>query len=173
MPAPLIWLGIGLASLYATDTLSKRYQKEKGRVVVYPGESDLEVQPVNGSVVCCGIFSIFDHTGIWCDGNIIELKGNGLIRGISPERFLQGRSGNRIYVACNASHEPMIDVQSMYRAVSRVYEYSPYHLIENNCHRFVWQCLSGRRDKITRFSELNDNMSRHFGEPVHWHKAKI
>ncbi|MCV2884126.1 hypothetical protein OE749_05425 [Aestuariibacter sp. AA17] len=173
MPAPLVWLGLGLASLYASDSLTKAYQRTKGRVVYYPGESELPVKPVNGAVVTCGIFGVFDHTGIWCDDHIVELKGNGLIRGVSPERFLHGRSGEKIYVACDQADQPLIAPEAFQRASEQLFQYSRYHVLDNNCHRFVWQCLSGQRERLTRFTELNTRMCQHFSTPIHWHVAKL
>jgi hypothetical protein len=46
------------------------------------------VIPINGSVVCCGIFGALTHTGLWVNGGIIELSGSGLVRTVSPERFI-------------------------------------------------------------------------------------
>ena len=46
------------------------------------------VIPVNGSVVCCGICGALTHTGLWVNGGIIELSGSGLVRTVSPERFI-------------------------------------------------------------------------------------
>lgn len=169
MPVPLIWVGAGLAALYAGAKIAESH-RDSGLVVKhYPGESDNAVTPINGAVVCCGIFGVFDHTGIWLDGSIIELKGNGLIRGISPERFIHNRSGEQIYVACGKDDQPLIDPTTAARAAERLYQYSEYHVIENNCHRFVWNCVSGRNEKLTRFSELNDVLSRYFDTRVSWH----
>ena len=173
MPAPLIWLGVGLATLYATDQLSKHANKKQNRIRHYPGESDLPVKPVDGAIVSCGIFGVFDHTGIWLDGSIIELKGNGLIRAISPERFIDNRSGEDIFVATDENAIPLAESLTCERAADRLYQYSDYHVIENNCHRFVWNCLSGTNEKITRFTELNSCLHNHFACPISWHRAKV
>ena len=172
MPAPLVWLGLGIAGLFAADELHKSHQKSKGRVAHYPGESDEFVEPVNGSLVTCGIFGVFDHTGIWVDGNIIELAGNGLIRGVSPDRFIDNRSGEKIYIACDDDAQPLVSDLAAERAVSRLFEFSDYDVITNNCHRFVWQCLSGERRKLTQFTELNRLMSEYFDQAISWKRVK-
>ena len=72
MPVPLIWLGAGLAALYAGVKYSDS-QAYRGAVAHMPGESDLGVLLLDGCIVSCGVFGVFDHCGIWIDGNIIEL----------------------------------------------------------------------------------------------------
>lgn len=169
MPAPLIWLGAGLAALYAGDKLSKQHLRNNNIVNHYPGESDALVSPVNGSIVCCGIYGVFDHTGIWVDGDIIELKGNGLVRAISPERFLDNRSGDAIFVLCNGSEQPLVSENGLNNAVNLLYSYSEYDVLSNNCHRFVWQCVSDSNQKVTSFYELNTELSSFFSESLNWH----
>lgn len=47
-----------------------------------------------GAIVCCGVGGVLEHTGIWTEDNmIIEFDGNGLIKPISPTRFIKERSG--------------------------------------------------------------------------------
>ncbi|MFT4939269.1 MAG: hypothetical protein ACI88A_002308 [Paraglaciecola sp.] len=172
MALPLIWLGAGLAALYAGAkyTDSKSY---RGAVAHMPGEGDVSVMPVDGCIVSCGVFGVFDHTGVWIDGNIIELKGNGLIRGISPQRFLGERSGDEIFVACCAQSIPLVAQDIYARTVNQLYQYSEYDLMRNNCHKFVWRCISGQNEAITRFTELNNKMAKHFGTHISWQKSLI
>lgn len=170
MPVPLIWLGAGLATLYAGVKYSDS-QAHRDSVAETSGESDSGVLPVDGCIVSCGVFGVFDHSGIWIDGNIIELRGNGLIRGISPARFLHQRSGEDIYVACDAQLQPLVASGTMKRAVGRLYQYSEYDLIKNNCHKFVWQCISDINEPLTRFAELNNKMVSHFDSKITWQKA--
>jgi hypothetical protein len=172
MPVPLIWLGAGLAALYAGVKYSDSHAY-RGSVTYMPGEeeSDSKVILVDGCIVSCGVLGVFDHCGIWIDGNIIELRGNGLIRGISPKRFLHQRSGDYIYVACNAQLQTLVAPGTKERAVSQLYQYLEYDLIKNNCHKFVWQCISDINEPLTRFSELNNKMACHFDCKVSWQKA--
>lgn len=134
----------------------------------YPGETHSTVQPSNGGIVCCGIYGVFEHTGIWIDGNIVELRGNGLIRGVSPSRFLDDRSGDVISIVCDNSFQPLIDPQAASRTESRLFEYCEYDVITNNCHRFVWQCVSGQIAAITSFYDLNCALSKHFVSELNW-----
>lgn len=168
MPLPLVWLGAGVAALYAGSKLSREQQKYDGHIKHFPGECQLSVMPVNGAVVCCGIYEVFQHTGIWFDGEIIELKGNGLVRAISPERFIDNRSGNRIYIACNSDLQPLVDAGCATRAASRVFEYQDYDVIDNNCHRFTLQCVFGKDVAATRFAAVNEQLNLRFETPIHW-----
>ncbi|MCU7553985.1 hypothetical protein OCL06_05175 [Alteromonas sp. ASW11-19] len=168
MPLPLLWLGAGLAAAYATSQWVREQQKADGHIRHFPGEHAEQVKPVDGALVCCGIYGLFQHTGIWLGGNIIELKGNGLVRGISPERFLHNRSGERIYIACHSNHRPLVDPKAAARALARVYSYSEYDVLNNNCHRFVYEMITGEVKPITRFGELNAAVSRYFSACIHW-----
>ncbi|WP_416308380.1 hypothetical protein [Neptunicella sp. SCSIO 80796] len=173
MPIPLLWLGAGLGSLALGHHIHKEQQRSRYTVGYFPGEDHLMVTPRNGSVVCCGIYGVFEHSGIWFDDQIIELKGNGLIRAISPARFLANRSGERIFVACDAQKQPLLERQCANRAVARIFNYDRYDLFQNNCHRFTWQCVSGQSTKVTQFSDLNDKLSELFSTPVHWQPAEV
>lgn len=168
MPAPLLWLGASAIAILAGAKYSNDKCLEKS-VSRLPGNSAIEVEPVNGAIVSCGIFGFFEHTGIWVDGNILELKGNGLIRGVSPNRFLQTRSGDDIYMACDNHNRPLIQADAADRALSRLFSYSEYDVIKNNCHKFVWQCISGEDMPLTRFSALNQKMAERFATTIHWH----
>ena len=172
MALPLLWLGAGALAILA----SKEYVSEaraKSRIRLMPGEGKEYVEPQNGAVVSCGIYGLFDHTGIWVDGNIIELKGNGLIRGVSAQRFLQNRSGECIYVACDNNNQPLVAGQAAERAIAQLFQYSHYDVFKNNCHKFVWQCLSGQQQSLTRFSDLNQKMAEWFNCDIHWQLASI
>ncbi len=172
MPLPLLWLGAGIAAAYAGSQLAREKQKSDGHIRHFPGEHQSEVTPLDGSVVCCGIYELFQHTGIWLDGNIVELRGNGLIRAISPSRFLADCSGNRIFVACNDSLAPLVAPDSVGNALKRLYTYSEYDLVSNNCHRFAFECVSGHCRRITRFAELNAALKAQFQTPIHWQPVR-
>ncbi len=168
MPAPLIWLGAGIAALYAGDKIAKVNAVSRERVHYFPGEGKELVKPVNGAIVCCGIYGVFEHTGIWIDGNIVELKGNGLIRGISPSRFMADRSGEYISILCDLNTNPLISAEAENNAINKLFTYSDYHVISNNCHRFVYHCVTGTNKTITSFSELNHHLFHYFQCPLSW-----
>jgi hypothetical protein len=173
MPLPLVWLGAGVAALVAGNHLAKEYDRSKGVIGSFPGEKKDVVAPVDGAIVCCGIYQVFEHTGIWIEDHIVELKGNGLIRGISPQRFLDNRSGEKIFIACDSEGSPLTDNNAMHRASERLYEYADYHLLKNNCHRFVSECLTGQSADITSFTDFNHILFAHFDTSIHWFPAKI
>jgi hypothetical protein len=171
MPLPLLWIGAGVVTYLASTQLADK--KSNTSVAVNPGDGKLRVTPADGAIVSCHIYGVFEHTGIWLDGNIIELKGNGLIRGISPQRFLQQRSGEEIFVACDAYAQPLIAAGAAERASSQLYCYSEYDLLKNNCHKFVWQCVSNKNQSLTSFAELNQSLADYFGQALHWQRAAV
>ncbi|MGJ8681478.1 hypothetical protein [Paraglaciecola sp.] len=172
MPAPLFWFGASALALLAGAKYSND-KKLEGVVGTLPGECDIAVKPIDGAIVCCGVYEVFDHSGIWVDGDIVELKGNGLIRGISAERFLKDRSGEQIFIACDANYQPIGDAFFAKRAVSRLFEYSEYDVLNNNCHNFVWQCIADKNESVTRFSELNTHLANKYNQIIHWQPCKV
>jgi hypothetical protein len=172
MPAPLFWLGTSALALLASAKYSSDEILDES-VGTRPGHSDIGVKPMNGAIVCCGVYEVFDHSGIWLDGNIVELKGNGLIRGVSPQRFLKDRSGEQIFIACDNQYQPLIEHGVAKRAASRLFEYSEYDMFRNNCHKFVWQCISEKDEQITRFAELNNQLSNQFKQVIHWQPSLL
>ena len=170
MALPLIWLGLGIGALVAGQQLEK--SRHRCHVQHFPGEITLPVVPKNGSVVCCGIYGVFDHSGIWLDGHIVERAGNGLVRAISPERFLARRSGERIFVLCDAQGQALGNEAAAERAGKQIFQYADYHLIRNNCHQFVWACLGHHREPVVLFSELNRLLASHYQCRLSWHPAK-
>lgn len=171
MAAPLIWLGAGLAALAIAD--KERRSPKGSQVIHYPGESVMQVSPTDGAVVCCGIYGVFDHTGIWVDGQIIELKGNGLVRAVSPSRFLANRSGERIFVLCDAAGNAIENQRAASIALSKVFTYSEYDVLKNNCHRFCWQCISDERERVTAFTQLNQLLATHYQTRLRWHPIGV
>lgn len=170
MPAPLLWLGAGVAASLASKKIKDTHRHSLTHVGHYPGESQDKVAAVNGALVCCGIYGAFDHTGIWVDGSIIELRGNGLIRAVSEQRFLHNRSGSQIHILCDQNNQPLVSAQTTQRAIAKLYQYSDYHVIKNNCHRFCWQCVSGQNTAVVSFHDLNQLLHRHFNTILSWHR---
>lgn len=162
MALPLLWIGAGIAAVTAGSQVVKELNRSATRV-----------KPVDGAIVCCGIMGVFEHSGIWVEGSIIELRGNGLIRPVSPERFLAERSGSQIYIATDAHFSALQCEQTVNRAVEKLYTYEKYHVLNNNCHRFVHRCMTGNNESITRFGELNSALTRYFDTSVAWYTAAI
>jgi hypothetical protein len=122
-----------------------------------------------GSLLVCEIFQLFEHTGIYIgDGLIVELQGTGLVRAISAARFLQGRSGNHLLVACNAQGRPLSSEAAASRAIAQIYSYQRYDLIRNNCHRFSVSCITGRAEPVTSFFDLKTELSLFWRTDIQW-----
>lgn len=191
MPLPLVWLGAAAISALAVKEFAddrKKQQQRRGRyarpqrlsdlgrhdspVAIYPSDmfkTEQTVKPEIGSIVCCGIGGVLDHSGIWVgDNTIVELDGEGLIKPISVSRFTKERSGKHIFVACDSLANPLVSTQAAKRAIEQIYQYRDYHLIENNCHQFIWQCFEPNDQRITTFKELNEKLGKLFNRAIYW-----
>jgi hypothetical protein len=173
MPVPLIWLGAAALGAYTANKANTAYLKRKSVVDAMPGESPHYSLPVNGSIVTCGIYGVLDHTGIWVDGNIYELSGKGLVRCLSPRRFLGSRTGSKIYIACDHMNNPLFDIGACKRAKKLLFTIHDYHLFKENCHKFVAQLITNNDVNITSFSDLNTFLSLFFNTPIRWNLTEI
>lgn len=192
MALPLIWLGGALigAGIIAEDRERRRKIERDRRLKrgscndtsnnslgAWPSlydESFKKVKPIPGAIVCCYVFGVIEHTGIWLgDDTLIELHGSGLIRAVSTNRFLAGRTGNEIFLACNHKHQVLVDEAILANAQAQLFNYRDYDVFDNNCHRFVWSCLTGSEESLSSFEKLNDNLAKYFGEPIYWDQASI
>jgi len=157
------------------DDVLERFGETKTKK--YPSDtysSDTFVQPLPGSVVCCEVYGMLDHTGIWIDNDtIVELSNSGLVKAVSPERFLSERSGENIFIACDSSHKPIIIDQCEQRAIDNVFSYREYDVIDNNCHRFVQFCLSGIDLELTTFATLNKHLATLSQKNIYWDKVNV
>ncbi len=164
-------LPIYLVGAVAGVLLVERTQKHINRragVGIEPGSvSQPQVTPQHGSIVCCEIYHSVWHTGIWTDDGIVELAGSGLVRLISPTRFLAQRSGAQIYVLSASDGRVLANPELAQRALSEVFTYRAYHLLDNNCHRFVAHMLDASdAQDIVWFHELNGLIHRHYGDTL-------
>ncbi|MBV7315523.1 hypothetical protein [Shewanella sp. NIFS-20-20] len=126
---------------------------------------------VAGAIVCCHVFGVIEHSGIYVgDDCIVELQGTGLIRPISMARFLQGRTGEYIFVATNSIGQILVEPRAIDAAIAAIYHYRHYHLLNDNCHRFVWYCLSGQQRRVIDFDELNLLLAQRFGHAIEWRR---
>ena len=198
MPLPLLWIGAGLVGAALTadhlrekeqQFINKQDRKRLQHTEPEPyrvGESSapklpsdvvtsfISAKPVPGAVVCCSVFEAFDHTGIWVDDDlIVELHGNGLIKGVSVKRFLENRSGEQVFVACDSLGEPLVVSGSVSRATKELLNYWPYDVRDNNCYRFTWQCVSGESQRVVDFSDLNDLLAKLHHKRVYWDKLDL
>ncbi len=191
MPLPLLWIGGAIigAGLIA-DEKQKRKQTERDRLLgLAPKEPEADkhlglgpslidrslrqVAPKPGAIVCCYVYGMIEHTGIWLGDNmLIELHGSGLVRVVSVKRFLAGRTGTQIYLACDHQHQPLINPLVLSRAESKVYQYREYDLFDNNCHRFVYACLTDIEVSLPSFNQFNAKLAEHFGEVIYWDEMK-
>ncbi|MDO6446826.1 hypothetical protein Q4493_13685 [Colwellia sp. 1_MG-2023] len=191
MPLPLLWLGAAAVSAFAVKSAAddrKAQQKQRSRyrkvqslmdlerhespIAIYPSDyfsTEQRVKPAVGSIVCCGIGGVLDHTGIWVDDDtIIELDGEGLIKPISVKRFTKERSGKHIFIACDSNATPLACASAADKAIAQIFQARKYHVLDNNCHRFIWQCLGGEHEKVITFKDLNLCMAKKFNRKIYW-----
>lgn len=191
MPLPLLWLGAAAASLFAVKELAddrkeqqrkRRYSRDaesysmlkrhESPMATYPTDlfnTEEKVKPEIGSLVCCGIGGLLEHTGIWVgDNTIIELDGNGLIKPISVQRFTKERSGKNIFIACDSKAKPIADEIAASRAQKQIFQCLDYHVIDNNCHQFIWQCFRPHDSNLSTFKELNIRLAKLFDKKIYW-----
>lgn len=195
MPLPLLLLGAAtvVGAAVTVGHLNQKHQHkerlrmgrddidphvgDKNGAEKLPSEvltSDILVKPVPGSIVCCSVFSAFDHTGIWLDEDtIVELHGSGLIKAVSHKRFLHNRSGNAIFVACDSKGTPLIVEGTPQRTAAEVFSYREYDLLKNNCYRFSWYCVSGEEKQLGSFSDFNNVLAKHHGKKIYWDRADL
>lgn len=157
------WLGEDFAAVYSVQKLpSQHYDK---------GNS---VKPVFGSIVCCEIYNLLDHSAIWIDEQtIIELSNSGIVRAVGVERFLDGRSGDHIFVATDQNGNPLIFEEAAHKAISKLFTYRKYDVIESNCHKFVAEMVSSREIELTRFSSLSEFLATEKKCKLYWDRALI
>ncbi len=127
-----------------------------------------------GALLVCEIFHLFEHTGIYIgDRQIVELQGSGLVRSVSPARFMDNRSGEELLVACDRNGRPLANAAAAERAVSQIFTYQTYDLIRNNCHRFCCHSLTGQHWPITSFFDLRQVLEQHFRQPLSFKTVRL
>ena len=153
------------------------FNEYQSSVAIYPSDfldSSRIVEPEIGAIVCCGIGGVLDHTGIWIGENlIVELGGNGLIKAVSSERFIRERSGKQIFIACDSTGAPLVNEAAALLATQQIYQYRDYHMINNNCHHFIWQCFKPNDHSLTTFKSLNDRLAKYFNRVIYWDVCQI
>lgn len=182
MALPLIALGGLLGAClvkhaYDTDLAQQDKQRRsgnmsKGAIGRYPCQNNYSQYTGNlstGQLVCCEVFHGFWHLGVMIhDDLVVELNGNGLIRAISLKRFLTGRSGDKLFVACDMQGKSLIDEAIVKRAENRIFDFIDYHVFERNCYHFIWQLYSEEYAEITHFEDFNQHLARHFKQAIYW-----
>ncbi|MBY5922322.1 lecithin retinol acyltransferase family protein [Ferrimonas balearica] len=177
LPALLILAGALAAVEYQSHRRTvqgRRYRTPEGeaKLALRPSQwmpGHVSVTPQPGAIMACHVFGVVEHTGIWLgEGAIAELHGSGLVRAVSLERFLAKRSGNTLFCLCDHRHQPLADPDVAERAAQALFTYRDYHLTDNNCHRFVWHCLSGDEQRIASFGALNRLLADHYRTHLYW-----
>ena len=186
MPLPIL-LGVSAAAVLANSFYRSEIEKQdkqrklglKARTAVgrYPCDhlpSEFQITPGIGSIVCCGVYNGFIHTGLVIDDDLVlELHGSGLSRAISFKRFLQDRSGQHIFVATDTLANPIIFDFDQEHVARQVFAYHDYHVSKRNCYSHSWYCLTGKMTPFASFELFNKALSSLVGHSIYWDRAKI
>ena len=54
-----------------------------------------------------------------------------------PKKFFQERSGDYIGIACDNNNLSFLQLETADRAISHIFSYSKYDVINNNCHKYI------------------------------------
>ena len=188
MALPLLLIASAFGGLYLSDQHKKALIQQdanrglpldtstaKETIGRWPSDaypSSLSVTPVPGSIVCCSVYQAFDHTGVVIDEDtIVELHGSGLVRAVSPKRFLSDRSGRHIFIACNQLAEPFVFSKAVWQGAQEVFNFYDYHVFKQNCYRHTWLCLTECDQQIDSFEGFNQLLSDTVQAPIYWDVA--
>lgn len=83
---------------------------------------------------------------MYIGNEIIELDGEGKIRSVSPDKFLDSsvyRTGTKIFIACTETGEVLSDFEIKSRARGVLGKRREYNPILDNCHQFTSGCITG------------------------------
>jgi len=180
MPLPILLAGAVVGAVLAHDNQKSflrqldndrkdGLQSDTGREPSELLPSPKTIKMVPGTVVCCEVYEAFIHTAVVIDNDtIIELHGSGLIRAISKKRFLDERSGQHIFSACDRYGQPLVFSLIEDLASKDIFNFYDYHLLHANCYRHTWRWLTGEDIAIERFQEFNEKLAQKAGSKIYW-----
>lgn len=115
-----------------------------------------EVYPKRGSIVYCDLaFGYAEHSGVYIgDGRIVHLNGNGVVKAVSPKKFIDGKTAINIYVSCDSDACAVGCNRVADRAESWLDHQRDYNVILDNCHQFTSACLTGDLANSDNFMRL-------------------
>ncbi|MBQ3398584.1 MAG: hypothetical protein IJG51_06830 [Synergistaceae bacterium] len=130
-----------------------------------------DVVPSEGSIVCCMLAGVLDHSGVYVgNGRIIHRinEEGGYLAETSPREFLERLDGRNlavtIFVACKGKNPTgSREIADRAREALNDPQHEGYNLITKNCHQFCHYCLTGKIDNGIddfTFTALEDEMMR-------------
>ncbi|CNF78921.1 lecithin retinol acyltransferase family protein [Yersinia enterocolitica] len=106
-------------------------------------------EPAIGGMVWCELAGgTTTHSGIYVGHQrIVHLSGSGDVLLSNRYDFLNRLEGYNtalsLYTDCHGTH-PVGNTNAAKRALSQVGIHRRYHLLNNNCHRFTAECVTGK-----------------------------
>ncbi|MDG1751192.1 MAG: hypothetical protein P8I03_05960, partial [Thalassotalea sp.] len=76
--------------------------------------------------------------------------------------------GKHIFMACDSNAIPLACSFAAQKAIEQIFQVREYDVIDNNCHKFVWQCFQLDNQKVTTFKDLNLNLAKKFNRKIYW-----
>jgi hypothetical protein len=70
-------------------------------------------------------------------------------------------------------NNPIAEPLSIGRAQSQLFKLYDYHLVRQNCHKFVAEMIAGYPSDVTSFSDLNEFLSTYFDSAIDWRLTQI
>ncbi|WP_052107747.1 hypothetical protein [Clostridium novyi] len=150
---------------YNNKYISYDYDRDHNKTIFIPSE---------GCIVYCKLGPA-EHTGICINRNcIVELNGDGLIREVTAEQFLDDswfRTGINIFIACDENGKVLHDYRISERALNMLGSTRDYNIILDNCHQFTCGCILGDFENSNNFFWMvEDTISKEMnnGKPIKW-----
>ena len=121
------------------------------------------VKPIPGSVVCCKLAGVVEHSGVYVgNGQIVHRDGDGYLAKVGMQEFLERLGGLNpaitIFVSCHEGEPVGEDViaQRALEAMGNPSLSQGYDLLTKNCHQFCQYCVTGKVDNgISDFTFSN------------------
>lgn len=108
------------------------------------------VEPIPGSIVCCNLGVIVEHSGVYVGGGkIVHRDGNGYLASVNAKTFLERLDGmnpaKTIYVSCRNGRPVGGDIiANRARAALECPDKARgYNVFTKNCHQFCQYCVTG------------------------------
>lgn len=125
------------------------------------------IEPEIGSVLFCSLATMAEHTGIYVgDDEVVHLNGDGIIEKVSFDEFVDRLDGWNKTLAINCpvdwTHEPIGDPKVAQRALSLVGKHRNYNLLSDNCHKFTYYCLTGKKLPIVMFQTIEAELKKKY-----------
>ena len=129
---------------------------------------DNSISLKQGAIVFCKLAGEFEPTGIFIgDNQIIELNGDGYIKKVSINEFLNSsliRTGLDLYTFVDKDNDLLYSYSFYLNAKDILNSRRNYNVAFDNCHQFTSGCITNNFENDNNFFwMLKDVVEKHFG----------